>query len=210
MAVLFDLLGSGADLAGRRVVSERRDQRRARCSTRPASAAPTCASTAVVVAEVGVAVVERRQRCSTPPAASSRPGFVDLHVHLREPGQEEAETIETGSRGPRRSAGSRRSWRCRTPTRRTTRVAWSSSCAARAMRGRALRRAASRVASRRSRRRAARAARRARRRRRAAVHRRRQRRAGPAADAPGARVRARPRRHARPALRGRPASPRVR
>lgn len=27
------------------------------------------------------------------------PGFVDLHVHLREPGREEAETIETGSRG---------------------------------------------------------------------------------------------------------------
>lgn len=26
------------------------------------------------------------------------PGFVDLHVHLREPGHEEAETIETGSR----------------------------------------------------------------------------------------------------------------
>lgn len=26
------------------------------------------------------------------------PGFVDLHTHLREPGQEEAETIETGSR----------------------------------------------------------------------------------------------------------------
>ncbi|MCB0999878.1 MAG: dihydroorotase [Acidimicrobiales bacterium] len=26
------------------------------------------------------------------------PGFVDLHVHLREPGREEAETIETGSR----------------------------------------------------------------------------------------------------------------
>ncbi len=26
------------------------------------------------------------------------PGFVDLHVHLREPGNEEAETIETGSR----------------------------------------------------------------------------------------------------------------
>ena len=31
-------------------------------------------------------------------AASSRPGFVDLHAHLREPGKEEAETIETGSR----------------------------------------------------------------------------------------------------------------
>ena len=27
------------------------------------------------------------------------PGFVNLHVHLREPGREEAETIETGSRG---------------------------------------------------------------------------------------------------------------
>ncbi|HLT16593.1 MAG TPA: dihydroorotase, partial [Acidimicrobiales bacterium] len=26
------------------------------------------------------------------------PGFVDLHTHLREPGQEEAETIETGAR----------------------------------------------------------------------------------------------------------------
>ena len=26
------------------------------------------------------------------------PGFVDLHAHLREPGKEEAETIETGSR----------------------------------------------------------------------------------------------------------------
>src|SRR6476661_11024216 len=26
------------------------------------------------------------------------PGFVDLHVHLREPGREDAETIETGSR----------------------------------------------------------------------------------------------------------------
>lgn len=27
------------------------------------------------------------------------PGFVDLHAHLREPGDEEAETIQTGSRG---------------------------------------------------------------------------------------------------------------
>ena len=27
------------------------------------------------------------------------PGFVDLHSHLRQPGQEEAETIETGARG---------------------------------------------------------------------------------------------------------------
>ncbi len=27
------------------------------------------------------------------------PGFVDLHVHLRQPGQEDAETVESGSRG---------------------------------------------------------------------------------------------------------------
>lgn len=27
------------------------------------------------------------------------PGFVDLHTHLREPGREESETVETGSRG---------------------------------------------------------------------------------------------------------------
>jgi dihydroorotase len=30
------------------------------------------------------------------------PGFVDLHVHLREPGREEAETIETGTRAAAR------------------------------------------------------------------------------------------------------------
>jgi len=26
------------------------------------------------------------------------PGFIDMHVHLREPGQENSETIETGTR----------------------------------------------------------------------------------------------------------------
>jgi dihydroorotase len=30
------------------------------------------------------------------------PGFIDLHVHLREPGQESSETIETGTRGAAR------------------------------------------------------------------------------------------------------------
>ena len=28
------------------------------------------------------------------------PGFIDMHVHLREPGFEHSETIETGSRAP--------------------------------------------------------------------------------------------------------------
>ena len=43
------------------------------------------------------------------------PGFVDLHSHLREPGQEEAETVETGA-GPPPSAATRASSPCRTPT----------------------------------------------------------------------------------------------
>src|SRR5258708_543617 len=30
------------------------------------------------------------------------PGFIDLHAHLREPGQESSETIETGTRAPAR------------------------------------------------------------------------------------------------------------
>ena len=36
--------------------------------------------------------------CSTPAAASWRPRLVDLHTHLRQPGREDAETIESGSR----------------------------------------------------------------------------------------------------------------
>ena len=34
------------------------------------------------------------------------PGFIDMHVHLREPGMEHAETIETGARAA--AAGGRR------------------------------------------------------------------------------------------------------
>lgn len=49
-----------------------------------------------VVVEVG----ERLEGDHTVDAAGCivAPGFVDLHAHLREPGKEEAETIETGSR----------------------------------------------------------------------------------------------------------------
>ncbi len=42
------------------------------------------------------------------------PGFIDIHVHLREPGFEYAETIESGARAPPRAA-SPPSVRCRTP-----------------------------------------------------------------------------------------------
>ena len=32
------------------------------------------------------------------------PGFIDIHAHLREPGREHAETIESGGRGQQRAA----------------------------------------------------------------------------------------------------------
>jgi dihydroorotase len=52
-----------------------------------------------LIVEVGLGLVA----CETDIVLSAEgcvvtPGFVDLHTHLREPGQEEAETIETGSR----------------------------------------------------------------------------------------------------------------
>ncbi|MGA1764049.1 MAG: dihydroorotase [Ilumatobacteraceae bacterium] len=49
-----------------------------------------------VVKEVGVAL--RGDRLVDARGCVVAPGFVDLHAHLREPGKEEAETIETGSR----------------------------------------------------------------------------------------------------------------
>lgn len=51
-----------------------------------------------LVTEVGdLAAVDGEQDIDATGCVLS-PGFVDLHVHLREPGREEAETIETGSR----------------------------------------------------------------------------------------------------------------
>ena len=41
-------------------------------------------------------------RASTPTGLVLLPGLVDLHTHLREPGREDAETIETGSRAAAR------------------------------------------------------------------------------------------------------------
>ena len=52
------------------------------------------------------------------------PGFVDLHAHLREPGKEEAETIETGSR-----AGAKGGYTALVamPTQTRRKTAWPSS-----------------------------------------------------------------------------------
>ena len=46
----------------------------------------------------------RGRRDRRPTGWSSRPGFIDLHAHLREPGNEDAETVASGpgGRGPRR------------------------------------------------------------------------------------------------------------
>jgi dihydroorotase len=49
-----------------------------------------------VIVDVGAALDGDRQLDASGCVVS--PGFVDLHVHLREPGREEAETVETGSR----------------------------------------------------------------------------------------------------------------
>lgn len=49
-----------------------------------------------VVTEVGIEL--RGDRMVDARGCVVAPGFVDLHAHLREPGKEEAETIETGSR----------------------------------------------------------------------------------------------------------------
>ncbi len=57
-----------------------------------------------VVAEVGETLAPRGGDELVVDAAGRvvGPGFVDLHTHLREPGREEAETIETGSRAAAR------------------------------------------------------------------------------------------------------------
>ena len=49
-----------------------------------------------VITEVGLSLTGDRVLDASGCMVS--PGFVDLHVHLREPGREEAETVETGSR----------------------------------------------------------------------------------------------------------------
>ncbi len=50
------------------------------------------------VAEVGESLDNGEATVLDAAGCIVSPGFVDLHTHLREPGKEEAETIETGSR----------------------------------------------------------------------------------------------------------------
>ena len=52
-----------------------------------------------VIAEVGEHLAPTGATVLEADGAIIAPGFVDLHTHLREPGGEDAETIETGARG---------------------------------------------------------------------------------------------------------------
>ena len=196
MAVLFELLGCG------RVAVSAADQWRPRHRPDGGAARRRARSTDDRIAEVGDGLDADETLDAT--GCVVAPGFVDLHAHLREPGREDAETIETGSRAaalggytavvampntdpasglPRRGRARARSGRGGRPVRGASRRLHHDGPGGGG----------------------AGPVRRARRRRRATVHRRRQRRAGPAADAPGDGVLARPRRRPRPALRGRPA-----
>ncbi|MEN3611875.1 dihydroorotase [Plantactinospora sp. ZYX-F-223] len=51
-----------------------------------------------VVAEVGHGLAARGARVVDGDGLVALPGLVDLHTHLREPGREDAETVESGSR----------------------------------------------------------------------------------------------------------------
>ena len=130
------------------------------------------------------------------------PGLVDLHVHLREPGREEAETIETGSRAAALGGFTAVVAMPNTEPAQDS-LAVIEFVRAQARRGRTVRRTPRGLHHHQSRRCRAGAVRRARRRRRAPVHRRRQWRTGSATDAARAGIRPCPRHHAGAALRGR-------
>ena len=54
-----------------------------------------------VIAAVGTDAADRADEATVRIEAAGRvllPGLVDLHTHLREPGKEDAETVETGTR----------------------------------------------------------------------------------------------------------------
>ena len=97
MAVLWSLLGSGGPVCLSVVRSC--SYAAGACSTRPASAPPTCASSTAgsprsapaLSAGAGATVLDAEGCVVTP-------GLVDIQVHFREPGREDAETIETGAR----------------------------------------------------------------------------------------------------------------
>ena len=116
MAVLFELLGAGRDVEGHGVSTVIRGGRVDRPQRR--TVAPTCSSPTALIVDVGPGL--DADSVLDAGGCVVAPGFVDLHVHLREPGHEEAETIETGSRAAALGGLHGDRARCRTPTRRRT------------------------------------------------------------------------------------------
>ena len=92
MAILYWLLGSGMSTSSLSLVDVAADG----SWTRPASAAPTSSSTTGASSRSGADLTG--DQVLDAGGCVVAPGLVDLHAHLREPGHEEAETVETGSR----------------------------------------------------------------------------------------------------------------
>ena len=66
-----------------------------------------------VVKKIGTKLKEKADETIDASGKYVMPGFIDLHVHLRDPGQTDKETIETGAAASRPSARTpRRAWRC--------------------------------------------------------------------------------------------------
>ncbi len=99
MAVLFLLLGFRSRRCRRvtvRVLLRGRHGHR----RRPGPAAPTSSWSDGVIQAVAPDIGDRPAGTTVLDASGClvAPGLVDLHTHLREPGREEAETVETGAR----------------------------------------------------------------------------------------------------------------
>ena len=126
MAVLYRLLGSGVPLsgpaasAGRIPVAELVIKGATVVDQRGTRRADVAVEDGRIVAR-GPGP-RRRPEVLDAGGCVLAPGLVDLHTHLRQPGHEEAETVETGA-GPPRSAATPRSSPCRTPSRPSTRAA---------------------------------------------------------------------------------------
>ena len=99
VAVLFRLLGSGSDLKGDASMSRDRDSRRHRAG--PVRRTPRQCSRSAQATSPSRNVSLERRRLSRRHRPIVSPGLIDMHVHLREPGREEDETIATGT-APRR------------------------------------------------------------------------------------------------------------
>ena len=76
-----------------------------------------------VVSKIEKGIKEKADRKINAKGCFVMPGFIDMHVHLRDPGFEEKETIETGCR-QQHTADIRRFLQCRTPSRSLTILMW--------------------------------------------------------------------------------------